>query len=117
MRILVIGSKQYSNYKFIEDTLSDTNFDELISGGEQGADACAVVYAQSKEIFVATFRTRHPFNIRFPISKCDKVLIFWNDKKKELDELIELIEKLHIDYKICEKKKLKKSGSVLETIF
>lgn len=50
MKVAVVGSRNFSNYELLKDTLSQYNITTIVSGGAIGADRLAERYARENNI-------------------------------------------------------------------
>lgn len=86
MKIAVIGSRTFSDYDLLVDTLKCIHITQIVSGGDLGADKLAEKYSQEKNIPLHIIpHTEHPetlgssrtYNI---ISTAQMVVAFWDGK-------------------------------------
>jgi hypothetical protein len=109
-RIAVIGSRDFSDYSYLESRLL-LHFNEndvLVSGGARGADRLAESFADkhdfAKEIYPADWQRfgrsagfRRNVDI---INACDYVVAFWDGVSKGTSHSIELAKKAGKQVKI-----------------
>lgn len=55
MRVIVIGSRHFSNHELMDSVLSDYDISVIISGGAKGADKLAAEYAIKNKIELIEF--------------------------------------------------------------
>ena len=55
MKLLVCGSRTYSNYRVMEQVIRQLNPDTIIQGGASGADELAITIAGKLGIFCETY--------------------------------------------------------------
>lgn len=88
MKIAVIGSRTFKNWKLLESTLDRYSITQIISGGAKGADSLARRYAQEQSIELIEFLPDYsrfgrgaPLNRNIHIvESCDLVIAFWDGK-------------------------------------
>lgn len=94
MKVAVIGSRTFSDYDLVKDTLKCIHITEIVSGGDLGADKLAEKYAEEKGIPVSIIpHTENPetsgssrtYNI---ISTAQMVVAFWNGKSPGTGDLL-----------------------------
>lgn len=94
LKIAVIGSRTFSDYDFLKDTLRCIHITEIVSGGDLGADKLAERYAQEKNIHLSIIpHTEHPettgasrtYSI---ISLAQLVIAFWDGKSPGTADLL-----------------------------
>ena len=94
MKIAVIGSRTFTDYDLVKDTLRCIHITEIVSGGDTGADQLAEKYAQEKNIPLTVIpHTEHPetpgssrsYSI---ISTAQMIIAFWDGKSPGTGDLI-----------------------------
>jgi hypothetical protein len=110
MKIAVIGSRTFSDYSLLKNTLNDfTNpIDEIISGGAEGADKLAEIYATENEIRLSVFkpdwakfgRAAGVIRNKEIIFNADYCFAFWDGKSKGTATSIHLCKKLKKPHQI-----------------
>lgn len=92
MKVAIVGSRSFSDYKIFSDFMEDLTenkhlaIDEIISGGAKGADSLAEIYAKDKGIPIEiikpdwnTFGKSAGFiRNRDIIMRCDACVAFWD---------------------------------------
>lgn len=85
MKLAVVGSRGFGNYKLLCERVEEESPSEIISGGAKGADKLAAKFARSRGITLVEFlpdfkKYRHPFHHRNRLiaEYCDKLLAFWD---------------------------------------
>lgn len=104
MRIAVVGSRNIKNINLDEYIFS---YDEIVSGGAVGVDACAAEYAREKGIKLTEFLPEYDkYGRAAPIVRnkrivdyADKVIAFWDGHSKGTWSVIQYAEKMG---KVCE---------------
>jgi len=103
MKVAVIGSRTFSDYKLVKETLSTINITLLVSGGAIGADSLGEQYAKLNGI---------PAKIFYPdwkkygkkagfirnsdiINESEMVIAFWDGKSKGTLDSIKKAEELN----------------------
>ena len=103
MKVAVIGSRTFSDYKLVKETLSTINITLLVSGGAMGADSLGEQYANLNKI---------PTKIFYPdwkkygkkagfirnsdiIKESEMVIAFWDGKSKGTLDSIKKAEELN----------------------
>lgn len=100
LKYAVIGSREFDNYEFMEDTLKWYDIREIISGGARGADSLAVKYAKAKGIPFREFLPNwhlHGKSAGFKRNKliveaADEVIAFWDGESRGTKHSIGLAE-------------------------
>lgn len=125
MKIAIIGSRDFKDYKLLEKILSvETDISCIISGGAKGADTLGVKYAMEHSIpykvFLADWK-----DLSFPdaviketikgvkydakagirrnkqiIENCDKVIAFWDGTSPGTFDSLQKAKKLNKEIKI-----------------
>jgi hypothetical protein len=103
MKVAVIGSRTFSDYRLVKETLSTLDITLLVSGGAIGADLLGEQYAKLNEI---------PTKIFYPdwkkygkkagfirnsdiINESEMVIAFWDGKSKGTLDSIKKAEELN----------------------
>lgn len=100
MRVAVIGSRTFSDYEFLKETLSHIYITEMISGGALGADQLAERYAKEKNIPIRiiphTVLTDIPDLSRTYsiINQAQVVIAFWDGKSQGTCDLVKYAQKV-----------------------
>ena len=102
MKVAVIGSRGFSDYKLMCDTLKKLNISELISGGADGADSLGEQYARENDIPVKIFFPDWAKNKRMAgfirntdiVENAELVVAFWDQSSKGTLDSINKAEKL-----------------------
>jgi hypothetical protein len=103
MKVAVIGSRTFSDYKLVKETLSTLNITLLVSGGAMGADSLGEQYANSKEIPTKIFYPdwkKHGKKAGFLrntdiINESELIVAFWDGKSKGTLDSIKKAEELN----------------------
>lgn len=92
MKLAIIGSRTFTDYELLFDTLQKLDFDIscIISGGAKGADALAKKYAEDNTIQYIEFpadwtqygKSAGPIRNKQIVDECDIILAFWNGSSK-----------------------------------
>ncbi|MDO1451324.1 DUF2493 domain-containing protein [Rhodocytophaga aerolata] len=90
MKTAVIGSRNFTNYEIVEETLDGYDLPLIISGGAKGADTLAEQYAKEKGIPTLIFKPDYEkYGKRAPrlrnkeiIDACQRVIAFWDGKSR-----------------------------------
>lgn len=103
MKLAIVGSRNFNNYKVLEETLStfEEPITEIISGGATGADALAEEWAKKNDIPITIHkaewskygRAAGPKRNKKIIEACDACVAFWDGKSKGTKNSIELSKK------------------------
>ena len=89
MIVGVVGSRDFKNYDYLEQKLTDAPFtiDKIISGGARGADSFAIKFAKRHDIVWDEFlpdhkKYRHPYHHRNRLiaEASDCIVAFWNGR-------------------------------------
>jgi YspA, cpYpsA-related SLOG family len=99
MRVAVIGSRTFSDYEFLKETLQHVYITEMISGGALGADQLAERYAKEKNIPIRIIP--HTENKDIPdlsrtysiINLAQLVIAFWDGKSQGTCDLVKFAQK------------------------
>ncbi|MDO1451079.1 DUF2493 domain-containing protein [Rhodocytophaga aerolata] len=90
MKTAVIGSRSFTNYTIVEDTLDGYDLPLIISGGAIGADSLAERYAEEKGIPTLIFKPDYEkYGKSAPILRnkeiidaAERVIAFWDGKSR-----------------------------------
>jgi len=91
VKIAVVGSRKFSNYNLLKDTLEqEPLISVIVSGGAKGADQLSERYALEKQIPTQIFRPdwdqygKQAGFIRNKkiVEACDKLIAFWDGNSK-----------------------------------
>lgn len=103
MKLAIVGSRTFTNYEILEETLStlEEPITEIISGGAPGADALAERWATKHNIPITVHkadwakygRAAGPKRNKKIIEDCDACVAFWDGKSKGTKNSIELSKK------------------------
>lgn len=119
---LVVGSKSFNDYKFLESTLDKLLVNQkkvfIVSGDSRGTDTLAKEYAAKRKFFFKEFRAnwdkygnRADFlrnnEMHMYIAKVDKrgVVAFWDGMSQDAIQSFELSKKYKNQIKIIQYKK------------
>jgi len=103
MKVAVIGSRNFNDYKLLSETLDIINdIDLIVSGGAKGADSLAEEYAFNNNIDTLVFKPdwkkygRGAGIIRNKtiIENSDIVVAFWDSKSRGTKNSIDTARKL-----------------------
>ncbi len=109
MKIAVIGSRTFDNYKLLCEILkTEDSIIEIISGGARGADSLAKKYAKENNIklieFIPdwdTFGKSAGFRRNIDIvTRANKIIAFWDGVSKGTKHSINLAKKQNKEIKI-----------------
>ena len=96
MKVAVIGSRTFTDYALLEDTLKHIYITELISGEAEGTDKLAKQYAGEHQIpFQEVPHDKQPIQNRTYqiINKAQLVIAFWDGKSQGTCDLIKYARK------------------------
>ena len=90
IKIAVIGSRSFSDYKFMCSILDHYDIKKIISGGARGADTLGKMYANDNGIDIQEFlpdweklgKKAGMIRNRDIIDACNEVIAFWNGESK-----------------------------------
>ncbi len=100
MKLAVIGSRTFTDFKYLSKILQFHECTQIISGGARGADSLAKQYAAEKGISYIEFlpdwdnqgRKAGIFrNIKI-VDAADEIVAFWDGKSKGTAHSLELAE-------------------------
>jgi predicted Rossmann fold nucleotide-binding protein DprA/Smf involved in DNA uptake len=108
MKVAVVGSRTFSNYKLMESSLNGIeNIKEIISGGAVGADRLSEKYAKSRNLELVIFypdhkKYRSPYHHRNRLiaERCDLLVAFWNGHSTGTKYTINYAKKIGKEVKI-----------------
>jgi hypothetical protein len=103
MKVAVIGSRTFTDYALLEETLKHIYITELISGEAEGADKLAKRYAAEHNIpFLEIPHDPLPIHNRTYqiISRAQLVIAFWDGKSQGTCDLIKYAQKLNKQMRI-----------------
>jgi hypothetical protein len=103
MKVAVIGSRTFTDYALLEETLKHIYITELISGESEGADKLAKRYAAEHDItFSEIPHDPQPIHNRTYqiISRAQLVIAFWDGKSQGTCDLIKYAQKLNKQMRI-----------------
>ena len=101
MKLAVVGSRTFSDFKYLKKILEFHTCTQIISGGARGADLLAQQYAAEKGIAYKEFlpdwehegkKAGMLRNIQI-VDACDEVVAFWDGTSKGTANTIKLAEK------------------------
>ncbi len=85
MKLAVIGSRSFRDRRLMDAKLKELSPAQVISGGANGADHIAAVWARKNGVDVQVFwpdhkRHRHPYHHRNRLiaEACDQLIAFWD---------------------------------------
>ncbi len=89
MKLAVIGTKKFTDFKFLSTTLKQiSNIEMIISGGAPGTDALAIQFAIQNQIKFLEFppdykkfgdKAKH-IRDKLIVEECDELIAFWDGK-------------------------------------
>lgn len=94
MKVAVIGSRTFTDYDLLKNTLQCVYISEIISGGDLGADKLAERYAEEKNIPIRIIpHTENPEKTSLDrtysiITLAQLVIAFWDGKSQGTRDLI-----------------------------
>lgn len=94
MKIAVIGSRTFSDYEYLKDTLRCIHITQIVSGGDLGADKLAEQYAKEKNIQVSVIphtdnpETTGAHRTYAIINQAQLVIAFWDGKSPGTADLL-----------------------------
>lgn len=106
MIIAVIGSRNFSDYKLLETTLASLpEITQIVSGGANGADSLAEIYAKQHQIPLVLFKPDWKkfgkgagiVRNRQIIEAAEMVVAFWDGASKGTASSLALAEKKGIE--------------------
>ncbi|MCF7814163.1 MAG: DUF2493 domain-containing protein [Candidatus Cloacimonetes bacterium] len=109
MKLAVIGSKEFKDYRKLKSVLDQlSGITAIVSGAASGTDAMAARYAKVHNIKLIEFppdyknygeEAKH-FRDRQIVENCDSLIAFWDGKCEGTKYTIEYAEKLEIPLKV-----------------
>lgn len=103
MKLAIVGSRNFTNYEIVEETLStlEEPITEIISGGAPGADSLAEDWAKKQNIPITVHkadwakygRAAGPKRNKKIIEDCDICIAFWDGTSKGTKNAIALSQK------------------------
>lgn len=111
MRVLVCGSREFTNNELLEDVLKEYEITEIIQGGARGADRLAKQYAIMNDIPMREFPAMWRINGKAagPIrnhqmlaEKPDLVVAFLAPNSKGTKHMINIAEAIEIPVRIVD---------------
>ncbi len=98
MRLAIVGSRNFKNYKYLSRVLDKHKCTVIISGGARGVDLLAEKYADEKNITKVIYPANwdeHGKSAGFIRNKlivkdCDELVAFWDGKSKGTRHSIDL---------------------------
>ena len=91
MKLAVIGSRTFTNYKQMEICLaSKPSIAKIITGDTCGADQLACKYAETYNIPVEIY----PGNKEAIVEQCDAIIAFWDGKSPGTQEVLRHAKKM-----------------------
>jgi hypothetical protein len=108
MKLLVCGSRSFSDYETLSYAIDAIPATEIIHGGAFGADSLAHRYAEQRKIPVTVIKpdwdrygkAAGPMRNRQMVDMCDQVLAFWDAKSRGTKSTIEYARKIGKPLKI-----------------
>jgi hypothetical protein len=105
MRVIIAGSRDFTNYQFLVDSIYQLNYSEwteIVSGGAKGADTLGEQFAMSHKIpltvFIADWKrygnAAGPIRNNQMAENADMLVAFWDGKSKGTKNMIETAQKL-----------------------
>ncbi len=90
LNIAVIGSRNFKNFELLNSVLNSENINCIISGGAEGADTLAELYATNNKINTIIYKPEYSkYGKIAPIirnsvivKKADKIIAFWDGSSK-----------------------------------
>lgn len=107
----VIGSRTFTNYKYMKEILDSFSFSEIVSGGAKGADSLARRYAEEKNIPITEIlpewdkygKSAGFKRNKLIIDQSDAIVAFWDGVSRGTAHSISLARKngkdVHIFWK------------------
>lgn len=112
MRLAVVGSRGYSDYRDFVASLHRYEFEEIVSGGcSSGADLMAERYSKEYDIPITIFpvtkedwrkfgKFAGPRRNKMIVDNCDALIAFWDGKSPGTKSSIDLAMRKEIPYEI-----------------
>lgn len=100
IRLAVVGSRSFNDYKFLSEILQWYDVKLIISGGARGADSLARRFAEEHNLPLREFIPewgRHGRSAGYLrneqiVEACDEVVAFWNGKSRGTKHTIDIAE-------------------------
>jgi len=102
MKLAIVGTRTFCDYGKMEDTLEEykDRITEIISGGAQGADRLAEIYAKDYEIPIRIFKAdwktygkrAGPMRNKQIVDAADEVITFWDGKSSGTKSTIDFAQ-------------------------
>ncbi len=101
MKLAIVGGRDFTDYKLVEDTISNffcfTDIMDIVSGGAEGADNMAYNFAINNKIHLIVYKpewAKYGKSAGFLrnqtiVDICDVVLAFWNGESRGTADTIE----------------------------
>lgn len=110
MIVAVIGSRDFSDYELLKDSLIDINITQIVSGGAKGADSLAERYANENDIPTLILKSdwkkygRGAGIVRNKqiVEAAEMVIAFWDSKSRGTENSIETARKLNKEVRVIE---------------
>lgn len=104
MKVGVVGSRSFTDYELMKKTLDEFEITEIISGGANGADKLAELYAFENKIPLKIFRPDwNKFGKRAGflrnsdiVNNSEHVIAFWNTSSRGTLDSISKAKELNI---------------------
>jgi hypothetical protein len=108
MKLAVVGSRSFFNYKMLSDKLSKLEITEIVSGGAFGADYLAEQYAKEHKLPITVFKpdwdkygkSAGYIRNKLIVDYAEQCIAFWDGKSKGTKNTIDLAKKEKKLYKI-----------------
>ena len=102
MKLAVVGSRTFNDYRLLKKVVSRFNPSIIISGGAKGADALAERYARESGLLLVVFkpewkrfgRAAGPVRNKKIVKEAHGVVAFWDGKSRGTRSTIRLAEKI-----------------------
>lgn len=92
MKLAVIGSRAFNNYKQMSKCLlSKDTIDTIITGDASGADKLAQKFALEQNLPIETY----PHDNMAIVNNCDAIIAFWDGKSTGTQEILNLAKKMN----------------------
>jgi predicted Rossmann fold nucleotide-binding protein DprA/Smf involved in DNA uptake len=101
--VAVVGSRTFTNYELVKETLGKLEIKKIVSGGAQGADKLGEQYAKENKIETLILlpewkkygRAAGFIRNEDIVKNCDKVVAFWDGISKGTLNSIQIAKKLN----------------------
>jgi hypothetical protein len=108
MRVAVVGSRGFSDYRFLAEVLDHHSVSAIVSGGAEGADSLAGEYAKSRGLELQCFFPDYAkYGKRAPLVRNSSIVgsaqacvAFWNGASRGTSYTIELARKVGIPVEV-----------------